>query len=44
MLIRQLARANTAERQLAGIDPRGFRKDFQHLASIEFPMQELLLS
>ena len=42
--MRELARAHPAERQLACLDPRRFRKDFEHLASIGSVMQELLLS
>ena len=42
--VRQLARAKTTQHQLAAFDQRGFRKEFEHLASIGIPMQELLLT
>jgi hypothetical protein len=44
VLIGELGRRHSSERQPAGLDPRGFRKELEHLASIGNPMQELLLT
>jgi hypothetical protein len=42
--IRQLARAKTAQRELAAFDPGALWKEIEHVASIGIPMQELLLT
>jgi hypothetical protein len=44
MLLRQPRRRHTADRELPAVDPRRFRKEFEHLASIGIPMPELLLT
>ena len=44
MLVGELRLRDAAERQLAVLDQRGFRKELEHLASIGNPMQELLLT
>ena len=41
---RQLSCMQTTDRELAALDPHRFRKEFEHLASIGIPMQELLLT
>jgi hypothetical protein len=42
--IRQLARAKTADGELAAFDPSALWKEIEHVASIGNPMQELLLT
>jgi hypothetical protein len=44
VLVREPAGAHPAERELALLEPRRFRKEAEHVASIEIPMQELLLT
>jgi hypothetical protein len=40
----ELAGTKTTQRERASLDLRGFRKELEHPASIETPMQELLLT
>jgi hypothetical protein len=44
VFLREPRRGHTPDRELLTLDPRRFRKEFEHLASIGIPMQELLLT